>query len=183
MGLGMGTGQTGMGLGATGMGATGATGMQGMGQQQRTGLVGQSNQRFVGNAQAGQNQQGMNQNRAGQNRGAGNRRAAGQNPNQANQGQAQGNPAQGRAIRPQLQVAFSATRPTLQKSAGVLSTRFETLSSRAGFEGITVQTEGNNVILRGQVDSASTSRLAAALARMEPGVRSVKNELTVKSGK
>jgi hypothetical protein len=171
------TGGLGMGLGTPG-------GVQQPGQTQRTGMVGQQNTRFTGMAQAQQNQPGaLNQmNRQGQNRANAGRRT-GQNQNQANQANQQGagnmNPQ--RTIRPQLIVAFSAPRPTVQRSAVNLATRFDKLAGRAGFENVTVETEGGKLILRGQVNSAETSRVAAALARMEPGVRSVQNELKVKS--
>jgi hypothetical protein len=154
--------------------------------QQRTGLVGQQNSRFVGMAQAAQNQPGSNPNqfnRPGQNRTAGARRT-GQNANQANNnpgGGAAANPAQGRSIRPQLHVAFVAPRATVQSTAGVVATRFDKLASRSGFEGVSVETEGNMLILRGHVDSADAKRLASTLARLQPGVRSVRNDLTVKA--
>lgn len=168
-----GAGGTGMSLGASGFGAgqgmTGAGGTTG----QRTGFVGQSNTRFVGNAQAGQNP-GQNQN-IRQNT-AGNRRT-GQNQNQ-NQGA--GGAGQQRSIRPRLVVSFTPPRPSTEKVTTTLSTRFQKLSDRAGFENVTVEAEGNRVILRGEVASTETSRLAGMLARLEPGVRSVTNELTVK---
>lgn len=171
------TGGLGMGLGTPG-------GMTQPGQQ-RTGIVGQQNTRFVGMAQAAQNQPGSNPNqfnRQGQNRNAGARRA-GQNANQANNqgGSAASNPAQGRSIRPQLRVGFAAPRATVTGTAGKVAVRFDKLASRSGFEGVAVETEGNTLILRGQVDSADVKRLATTLARLEPGVRSVRNELTVKA--
>jgi len=162
-------------------GAAAGQGMTGMAGQQRTGLVGQTNNRFVGMAAAGQNPQQQNQttNRQGQNRNNTNRRQ-GQNQNQANQaGAGAGN--QQRSIRPQLVVAFDHPRPTVKTTETALNERFQKLSNRAGFEGITVEGEGSKVILRGEVDSAETSRKATMLSRLQPGVRSVQNELTIKA--
>ena len=156
----------------------GQMGGQGMNGQQQT-FIGATNGPLVGMNRTGQNQNGMNRNnRQGQNRNQGIRRP-GQNANQTNQTGAAGANQQ-RTIRPQLVVAFNPPRATVDKATNTLSTRFDKLSSRTGLEGVTIASDEGRVVLRGEVDSASTSRLAAMLARMEPGVRSVKNELTVK---
>lgn len=91
-------------------------------------------------------------------------------------------------IRPSLRLGFSAvTRPAtavnnsigrrLQKLSGRLSQLTET---RPAFAGVSVAVaDGGTVVLTGSVDSASARRLAENLTRMEPGVRTVKNELQV----
>ncbi|MGE5195432.1 MAG: BON domain-containing protein [Deltaproteobacteria bacterium] len=170
------TGATGFGqnaMGNTALGGTAGTGAMG---GQRQGFVGQANTRFVGNQQAMQGQTGQNQfnNRQGQNAGA---RRQGQNANQNNQ--TAGTQSQ-RSIRPQLIVAFDRPKGIAERSTAALAKRFQKLSDRKGFEGITIDADGNKLVLRGEVDSAQTSRLATMLARMEPGVKSVKNELTVR---
>jgi osmotically-inducible protein OsmY len=173
----MGAGSTGMGMGATGMGqGMGMTGAQGAGGAagQAGRFVGQTNNRFVGMAAAGQ-QQPQNQNRNNQNRNNANRNQA-QNQNQ-NQAGAGANSQ--RAIRPRLTVNFDYPLPTVQKTTTVLSKRFEKLSKRAAFKGVTLEADGGLVTLRGEVDTPETSRLAAMLTRLEPGVRTVQNELTV----
>lgn len=172
----MGSGTTGMG--STGFGQSTTGGMGGMGATGQAGqagrFVGQSNNRFVGMAAAGQ-QPMQNQNRNQQNRNA--NRNQGQNQNQNQAGASANNQ---RTIRPRLTVNFDYPAPTMQKAATALSNRFEKLSKRSAFKGVTIDSDGGRVTLRGEVDSAETSRLAVMMTRLEPGVRSVQNELTVK---
>jgi hypothetical protein len=156
-------------MGNTAMGGMGAAGGQ------RQGLVGQANTRFVGNQQAMQNQTGQNQFNNRQNTG---NRGRGQNANQ-NNNQAGANQNQ-RTVRPQLIVAFDRPQGVAERSTLTLAQRFQKLSSRKAFEGITIEADGGKLTLRGEVDSAQTGKLAVTLARMEPGVKSVKNELTVR---
>ena len=83
----------------------------------------------------------------------------------------------------QHRIGFSApTRPattissTLQGQFAAIGERHPLLS------GVTVEVgEGGNVTLRGSVPSAEAQRLAAALVRLEPGVRSVDDETVVAS--
>ena len=172
------TGTTGMGAG---MGAQQGMGAMGAGGQQ-TGLVGQRTGTLIGINQIGQTATGQNgqvNNRQGQNRNNANRRT-GQNGNQTNQaGGAAGNQQQ-RTVRPQMVVAFDHPRPTAETIQANLETRFDKLASKTEFKGITIEADGSRVILRGEVDSARSGKLAAILARMEPGVSKVQNELTVK---
>jgi len=166
---------SGTSMGGTAMGAQ--QGMAGAAGGQRTGLVGQQNTRFVGMAAAGQQQAGqMNQfnNRQGQNRNTNRNQAQNQNQNQAGAGA-----SNQRTIRPQLTVNFKHPMASSEKTSTILLTRFEKLSKRTDFKGITIDANGSRVTLRGEVDSAETGRLAAMLTRLEPGVRSVQNELTV----
>ena len=46
--------------------------------------------------------------------------------------------------------------------------------------GVQVDVEGNKVILRGEVNSAQDVRMASVIARLEPGVRKVENQLTIR---
>ena len=157
------------------MGATG----------QQTGLIGLSTGSLIGTGgPAGQTATGQNgqmNNRQGQqNRTNANRRTGGQNRNQTNQAGAGAGNQQQRSIRPQMVVAFDHPRPDAETTQAALTTRFNKLASTTQFKGINIETNGNQVILRGEVDSERTIRLAAILARMEPGVSKVQNELTVK---
>jgi hypothetical protein len=117
------------------------------------------------------------QNRQGQNRNTA-RGGRGQNANQNQMGGA-GNQQQQRTVRPQLIVAFSPPRPAGPVVAARLATRFKKLSM-ADFDDVAVEVEGSKVILRGQVDTLADSRKAVILARLEPGVRKVENQLTVR---
>jgi hypothetical protein len=180
------------GASATGTGGFGGQQGQGFGGQpgmgangQQTGLLGTSTGPLIGTgAPAGMNQPGQNgqmPNRQGQqNRNNANRRP-GQNRNQQNQAGGMGAANQQKTtVRPQLVVAFDHPHPDAETMQAAITTRFGKLASNAQFKGIEVEAAGNMVILRGQVDSPRTMRLATILARMEPGVKKVQNELTVK---
>ena|SRR5579872_1158398 len=175
------TGAPGLG-GQTGLGGQAGMGMTG----QQSGLIGLANgTNLIGTgAPAGQTmtgQPGQMMNRQGQqNRNNANRRT-GQNRNQTNQpgGAGAGN-QQKTTVRPQMVVAFDHPRPDAESMQSSITTRFDKLASKSQFKDIEVETVGSMVILRGAVDSERSSRLAAILARMEPGVSKVRNELTVK---
>jgi osmotically-inducible protein OsmY len=63
---------------------------------------------------------------------------------------------------------------TIQNSVQQVFARSSRLSSNGS---INVATNGNVVILRGQVSSPRESALAEAMARLTPGVWDVRNEL------
>lgn len=170
--------------GSAALTGTGMTGQQGMGAtgQQAGGLIGLTNSTTIGTgAPAGMNMTGQMGNRPGQqNRPNANRRT-GQNRNPATQpgGAAGAGNQQKTTVRPQMVVAFDHPRPDAETTQLAITTRFSKLASKSQFKGIEVEADGDSVILRGEVDSSRTSRLATILARMEPGVKSVRNELTV----
>lgn len=171
-----GTGQLTAAGGQPGMGATG---------QQTGGLAGLSSGTMIGTgAPAGMTQPGQTGqmgNRPGQqpNRNNANRRG-GQNRNQGNQAGGAGAANQQKTtVRPQLLVAFDHPSPDAETMRASISTRFSKLASKSQFKDVKVETDGDAVVLRGEVDSPRTSRLAAIHARMEPGVKIVRNELTV----
>ena len=62
-----------------------------------------------------------------------------------------------------------------------LDTRFSMLlTSRPQFKAVTIAVgKPGELTLAGEVPTAAAQRMAAALARMEPGVRTVTNQLTV----
>jgi osmotically-inducible protein OsmY len=173
--MGMSTGgQMGMGMG------------MGMNGQQAQGLLGASNPRngLLGSARQGAGQQGNQGRNQGNNRGGNQRnfrstnRGGGQQQNFTNQGS--GNRYNSaRSIRPQLKIAFDVPPQRSETNVGRISARFDKLSTRSAFRGVTLDTEGGAVVLRGQVSSEENRKLAGILVSMEPGVRSVKNELTV----
>ncbi|MFN0055400.1 MAG: BON domain-containing protein [Planctomycetales bacterium] len=186
-------GASGLG-GQSGLGQTNGLGGAAAGQQR--GLLGaNTNQNgFLGATQQGQsvaggrNQMNNNQQRnqfgtRGGNRGNNNNQF--QQQNFANQG-GQGNASNLRQIRPQQRVAFefqkiapAKTETTLTKRFDQLSVRFEKLKLRSSFRGVQIDAEEGKVTLRGQVDTEETRKLAVMLVSLEPGVRSVQNELTV----
>ena len=139
---------------------------------QRTGLVGQSNNRFIGQTPTTQPTT-TTQNQRGQNRNTANRGGQGQNQGQANN-------QQQRTVRPQLIVAFSAPRPSTEVLSDRIASRLTKIGKQKGYEGVTVEVDGRTATLRGEVDSAEAKRMASMLVKLEPGIRSVQNEITVR---
>ena len=89
-----------------------------------------------------------------------------------------------RVIRPRQQIAFAFPKLGVTAIDNSLQTRVKKLTSQGlAIRGVTwaIDEEGL-VILRGEVDSERTRKLAALLVRLEPGVRTVQNELTLKAG-
>jgi hypothetical protein len=102
---------------------------------------------------------------------------------------AQGSGASLRTIRPSLRLGFTPiVRPKAEVSSLVtrrfvsITNRISTLSTtNASFSGMRISVGDKGVVtLKGNVASADAKRLAANILRMEPGVRSIKNELVVK---
>lgn len=190
-----GTGAAGMGAGMGAQSGLGSTGMGANTAQQRSTFVGRDDtaNRFVGSSVAGQQggQQGRNglnqrnqMNQMGRNQ-QGRNRGGAQNQQFMNQGNQNFGGNQGqqqqRTVRPRQKVAFTYPATTQTKLQTALNTRFDKLAKRGGFEGIEIVADGDRVILRGQVDTDDTRKLAAMLASIEPGVSSVSNELTVQT--
>jgi osmotically-inducible protein OsmY len=86
-----------------------------------------------------------------------------------------------RMIRPQQRIAFEYPQRAQESIQTDLSARFERLqTTRPELEGVEIVLAANSeVVLRGQVRTEEDKKLAAMYARMEPGVRSVRNELTI----
>ena len=188
-----GTGGLGGGLGAGLSGAmggqTGANGMNGMNNQNGQGFLGRNTngqQQFLGRNTQAQGQNGMMTNQMGganNRRAGGNRGANGQN-NFNNQQQQQGlgvgggAAKQGPQIRPRQRIAFEHTPPHLPTVTSGLELRLNKMKALKS-PSIKLSTEPAGVlVLKGEVASESAAKLAENIARLEPGVRSVKNELT-----
>lgn len=179
--------------GNAGFGGNNQFGAGNAGGQQ--GFIGRSNTQgaMIGNRQAGQQGQGGrnqfgNQGQFGRNnqnqfnRGGQNRNFMQQQQGMLDGGQGMQGQQQQRSIRPQLKVAFDVGVPDLQATSrrgADVQARFERISRRAALEGVTISVDGSTVTLRGQVASEDARKLAGMLVALEPGVRSVKNELTV----
>jgi hypothetical protein len=199
------------GLGGTGLGGAGGFGggglggglggQAGMGGSQlnldlgalsatvgQGGFIGRSDNagRFVGNANTGQ-QSIQGTNAGGQFGGRGQQFGGGQFGGRNTTGgfnQRGGfNQQSRRTIRPQHRIAFDYSQPetgSVQTSLNAQFQRFQT--SRPELQGVQIGLgDGREVVLRGQVRSEEDKKLAAQLARMEPGVRTVRNELTVEN--
>jgi hypothetical protein len=145
-----------------------------------TGFVGgsQNQGRFVGSQFAGQQQSrgggtGMNMFGGGRGGAGGGRFSM---PNQASR-----NRGSTKRVRPQLRVAFSFQSRSMTTIKTSLDTRFSTLlASRPQFKGVTISVgKKGELTLAGEVPNSAAQRMAAAMVRMEPGVRKVTNQLTV----
>jgi len=137
--------------------------------------------RFVGDQRGTPQQSQGGGGRQFGNRGGGNRATGrafgdgGQFGGRGNQGSAR------RIVRPRQEIAFTYRRPETSQINSSLRIRFQQISLRqpALRSVLVVLDEQGAATLTGQVNSAETMRLAAIMVRLEPGVRSIKNELIV----
>lgn len=162
------------GQGGTGFGGSGSGGAGGIGGPGATGnsqFAGRTNTGFAGNSQAGQ---------TGNTSGAAPRNFnLGSNASQRNSNTP---PPEKRtsAIRPRQRVAFDFNARTAETIATKVSTRLDRIGLKyPSLKDVDVHAEGSQVVLTGKVKNAEQSRLAEILLRLEPGVRSVKNELEI----
>jgi hypothetical protein len=202
-GRGGGMGMGGMGMGMNGFGNAGQMGMGGMQTNAGTGFIGQApaGQGFIGvqngtqRTNVGRTQMGGARRGTVRNMGMGgvggganplagfgattgiagmNGRAGGRNQF----GQQAGTAAN---IAPRHRIAFEYTAPGLAQMNARIGTRIEGFSSRSpAFAGVNVVVnEQGQATLQGTVPTNNSRRLAENLIRLEPGVRSINNELAV----
>ena len=137
------------------------------GRSQQQGFIG-GNQR-TGQQQNNRQQQTNRQGNFGQN-----------DFNNAN-GQGQQNQTDPRrAIRPSFKVAFDQPQPVATEIRSTLQPRFDSLSQSPSLRGVTYELDAEGVVvLSGSVDTPSQRRLAENVVKLEPGVKKVRNELTL----
>jgi hypothetical protein len=87
------------------------------------------------------------------------------------------NPPQEMRVR--LEVAFNAPRPTTEQLASSLGTKLSTILARQGIVAPEVTLEGNVAVLRGVAATDGQRLVLEKLIAMEPGIRAVRNEMTV----
>ena len=175
-----GMGGAGGGRGGTGGGNTGSAFGNNQGANQG-GFVGRNvnpNQ-FIGlNTLTGGNPGQLNNGRQNSLGGLGNRNTnlnSQQNLNSSNSGQNQGVP-----LRARQKVAFEYPKPQLATVQSAVQVRLDKFSTRnAALKSVTLAVDDTGaIVLHGDVASESTARLAEKLVRLEPGVKSVRSELT-----
>jgi hypothetical protein len=92
------------------------------------------------------------------------------------------------SLRPQQRLGFTYNRPTADAIAANLTTRLTRIAAAPATADVVPPTlqqiqmqidDGGVLTLRGTVESASARKLAEVMARLEPGVRKVVNELEV----
>jgi hypothetical protein len=197
MGGGMGNGFGGMG-GNSGFGGMGGMGNNRGGTGAGFGNMGNAQGGFVGrnananqfigmNQNTGGNGQGMNGLQSlmggqGGNRGLGGLGSRGANPapNNFDQNQNPQGQSQQPSLRARQKIAFSYPKPRVAGIHTQVQQRFGKLTDRnVAMKNVRFATEGSGtVVLRGQVASQADARLAEKLVRLEPGVKSVRSELT-----
>ena len=150
------------------------------------GFVGRGNAAngFVGrntNGQTTNQARGFRQQGLGGNRGRGN-----QNNNRTNLNENVSNenrPTSTRTqIRPRHEVAFDYSKPAATKVAESLRARIQVLASRRtdlNVIEVDFDAERGEATLRGSVKSEQAAKVVEAVLRLEPGVRSVRSELTI----
>jgi hypothetical protein len=83
------------------------------------------------------------------------------------------------AVRVRLETAFEGPQIQPTVAAGNLRTRLASSLSRRKIAAPEVELAGDTVVLRGVVQSESQRMVIEQLARMEPGVFAVDNQMTV----
>lgn len=168
---------TSLGTGLTGNAISGQTGGALPGTS-GSGFVGRGNNtgRFVGNQRTGN--QGAQSTATSQfgNRPGGNRRST-----FGNRGMGSQAASRRTVIRPRHEIAFAYRPRSSSVIATGLQSHFRQLAQRrSGMKNVVVNLdEQGTAILRGEVDSLATKKLVAMMARLEPGIRSIRDELTV----
>lgn len=182
----MGSGGAGMNASVTGGGFLQTTQLGQMATFNNQGFIGANNGGFVGRSATGSTVNGQRANRqTGQFRRNGGRNGRNQNGNDGNDNNSNGNrnaAASRLLIRPQHRVAFDYPQPVSTSVGTSLVTRLKTaMESRPEFSGVDVVFDENlgQATLRGSVNSTESAQVAVALVRLEPGVRSVRSELTL----
>jgi hypothetical protein len=174
-----------IGLSGQPVGASGSTALGGATAGTQGAFVGRDDTagRFVGDQRLGQQTTGRRGNTAGRqlgNRGGGSTtgRAFGDTGQFGGQG---GRNSSRRVIRPRQEIAFTYKRPAAEQINSSLNQRFTRFAARRpAMQGVTITIDQQGVAtLSGQVTTAESRRLAALMVRLEPGVRSIDNQLTV----
>ena len=173
-------GASGTGFGGSGFGGSGAQGGAGMAGAlgaANSGFIGRNNATFAGNSRAGQVGAGAgggatrNFSRGG-NSGANDFR----NSDFANGGKER----KTSQVRPRQRVAFDYNVKSTAVVAASATTRLGRITLKnPTLLGVDVAVQDNQIVLRGKVKTPEQARLAENLVRLEPGVRSVRNELEV----
>lgn len=185
---------TGNGFGAMGNGGGMGMGQQGMGMggnQQGGNFLGVNANQFLGSSAGGQNQQGgrngmngmngmgMNGMNGG-NRAGGNRGGLNTMNSMMNGMNSGANNRQQPMVRPRQKVAFDYPAPKVEEIHTNMNTQLQRIAIKnPGLSNVMLTSEGpGQMVLRGVVKSEADAKLAANLVRLEPGVRSVRSELT-----
>lgn len=187
---GMGTGVGGQGVGGQGVGGQGVGGNSGglegptfrqfgtdVDTTDGTGFAGRTNvaENFVGGMV--QQDQATGAGRFGQN----NPFSAINRQGQFNRNNQPTGPSRSERLRPRHRIAFTHEPRQAESISTLLQTRLGALPSPLAGVDVTLDADGVATI-RGTASTPHDANLAAALARLEPGVRRVDNQMTVSGG-
>ena len=165
------------GGGGTGLGGTGAQGSAGIGGTANSGFIGRNGGAFAGNAQAGQAGAGA---RGGATRNFSRTGNSGANDLRNSEFAGGGKERKTSQVRPRQKVAFEYNVKAAETVAATASVRMDRITLKnPSLKGVAVAVQDNQIVLRGKVKTPEQARLAENLVRLEPGVRSVRNELEV----
>lgn len=136
--------------------------------------------RFVGQGQAGQ-QTSLGTRGLGQMGGNRGRNGSGTGNNSGNNGNANNSNQSQRRVRPQLKIAFPTNPVPVTAVATSLQKRLSTETLTAGtLRNVQLDMSDEGIVrLSGSVATEDAKSLAAAMVRLEPGVRKVVNEIAV----
>ena len=82
-------------------------------------------------------------------------------------------------IRPIVKVDIETERPSSASQATSANSRLGRIPLPKKLQGVTSSVDGDMIVLRGQVATESDKRLVERLVKLEPGIDSVRNEVTV----
>lgn len=167
LGTGIGQGGFGQGLGQGGLGQMlgGAGGQIGFGQQSNAGFIGRDSADVTAmfESMTRQNEQFMNRFERTMNR----------DRNLENAEQAPP------PVRVKLKVAFDHPAPTTSPAARAFEQRLNTILAEQNLTGIDVERAGSAVVIRGTAASDWERMLVERLVRLQPGVTSVENQVSL----
>lgn len=158
-------------------GMAGAMGGMGAMGGANSGFIGRNSGAFAGNSRAGQVGAGAAGGAARNFRNSGNIGANDlRNSDFANGGKAR----KTSQVRPRQKVAFEYNAKAAATVAATASVRLDRMTLKnPSLKGVDVAVQDNQIVLRGRVKTSEQARLAENIVRLEPGVRSVRNELEV----
>jgi hypothetical protein len=170
------------GLGSSFGGGGGMNGMSGFGMQGMGGMNGgaMGGQSFVGRDGGDMNAVMSQMGRAGtQFFNSMSQNMRGRNNRNRQQPAAENGENERPEMRIRLEVGFAAPRPAPTALARDIQTRIAALAVDHSLGQPQVSVEGDTVVLRGVAESESQILVLANLIALEPGVRAVRNEMTV----
>lgn len=170
---------------------SGSNRLGGQGSRQQNGFIGrdqsgaQSNRNSRSSARNGSNsRRGNSRNRSGNRRTSRNGGNQNFNRNGQRNGNGNGNGRGGktRNMRPRHRINFAYSPRSDSAVVQTLRTRFAThVEHYPALAGVTFRQQEGRIRLSGRVETEEDRRLAGMLVRLEPGVRSVDNQLSVQS--